>query len=105
MHISLASLPPASQPIFVDANAVSILIRWEEYKFPVLYYSIYVEKSNKIVQENNFTISINASFLIQDLKPETAYFVTISAVTEYGPSPASERRGFVTGLGILIFII
>ena len=98
MYISLAPLPPASQPILVDRNAVSIQIRWEEYEFPVLHYSIYVEKSNKIVQENNFTISTNTSFLIQDLEPETEYFIRISAVTEHGPSPKSNRTGFTTGL-------
>ena len=93
----LESLPPANPPIFVNRSVNSIEIRWNEYMYPVLYYSLCVVKSNGIGCDNNFTTS-NMNFVIQDLEPETEYSVTVEAVTRYGPSPASERRGFITGL-------
>ena len=85
------------QPTLVDRDAVSIEVEWQEYLFPVSHYSLCVTKSNEIGCNFNFTIS-NTSFLIQNLEPETEYFVSISAVTEYGSSPTSERAGFTTGL-------
>ena len=65
--------------------------------FPVLHYSLCVVKSNGIGCDNNFT-TLNTNFLIQDLEPETEYSITVEAVTGYGSSPASEKRGFITGL-------
>ena len=97
MNISLESLPLVNQTILVSADADSIEIEWQEYMFPVLSYSLCVTKSNEIGCNNNFTTS-NTSFRIQGLEPETEYFVTVSAATEYGPSPKSERAGFRTGL-------
>ena len=84
------------QPTLVDRDAVSIEIEWQEYLFPVFNYSLCVTKSNEIGCNINFTTS-NTSFLIQNLEPGTEYFVTISAVTEYGLNNASERTGFTTG--------
>ena len=40
----------------------------------------------------------NTSLLIQDLEPETEYFITIAAVTEYGASLTNGTRGFTEGL-------
>ena len=65
--------------------------------FPVSNYSLCVWKSNEIDCENNFTIS-DINFLIRNLEPETEYFITISAITEHGPSPKSSITGFTTGL-------
>ena len=96
-NVFLASLPRANPPSLVNTSADSIEIRWEEYVFPVSNYSLCVRKSNEVDCENTFTTS-NLNFLIQNLEPETEYFVTITAITEYGSSPTSERRGFTTGL-------
>ena len=65
--------------------------------FPVLHYSLCVVKSNGNGCDYNFT-TLNTSFLIKDLEPETEYFITVSAFTKYGPSPKSNRTGFTTGL-------
>ena len=92
----LESLPSANPAIFLNRSANSIEIRWHEYMYPVLYYSLCVVKSNAIGCDNNFT-TLNTNILIQDLESETEYFVTVSAVTEHGLSPPSERRGFTTG--------
>ena len=95
--VFLASLPRANPPSLVNTSADSIEIRWEEYVFPVSNYSLCVRKSNEVDCENNFTTS-NLYFLIQNLEPDTEYFVAITAITEYGSSPTSERREFTTGL-------
>ena len=101
----LAPLPSASQPFIIDANACSMKIRWEEYKFPVLYYSLCVSKVNDDICETSFETS-NTNFLIKDLEPETEYFITIAAYTEYRRSPTNKTRGFTEGLlTSLIYVI
>ena len=104
MDIPLESLPLVSQPILVSTYADSIEVEWQEYMFPVLNYLLCVTKSNDMGCKDNITTS-NTSFLIQYLKPETEYFVTISAVTVYGSSLPSEKQNFMTGLLVFVFVI
>ena len=85
----------------VDTGPHSALLRWETPSHPngvIVSYHIRYQRglADEALSYETNTSSIDASYLLADLLPTTAYTVTVAAINGAGIGLFSEEQGFMT---------